>query len=157
MKLQPNFSWQKYEGKEEDQKSQFQFQLQQQHIQVANSVNATIDDCSFFDRERPTGFTWVDGKQIYSKSIKVVWDPLSGGTSSTNPLGITGNFTIVKMSCCISNGTLSSSNTLMLPHIDPGVPVNEVAIVRVGTNVVLGAGVDRSAYTGYITVYYTKS
>ena len=44
MKLQPNFSWQKYEGKPEDQKQQFQYQLQTQHIVVANSVNGTIDD-----------------------------------------------------------------------------------------------------------------
>src|SRR5689334_20582789 len=69
MKLQPNFSWQKYEGEPEDQRQQFQYQLQNQHIQVANSVNATIDDESFFTRERMTSFTWTDGKAIWKKTI----------------------------------------------------------------------------------------
>ena len=65
-KLQPNFSWQKYEGQPEDQKQQFQYQLQTQHIQVANSVNTIIDDESFFLRERQTSFAWVNNNAIWT-------------------------------------------------------------------------------------------
>jgi hypothetical protein len=156
-KLQPNFSWQKYEGKPEDQKEQFQYQLQQQHITVANAVNATIDDDSFFLRERQTSFTWVNNKPIWTKTLPTsAWTGV--GTVNTIPLGITGNFTVIDMVCCISDGALSSSNTLLLPHIDVTVAANEVSIVRNATNIVLtSGGTDRSAYSGYVTVYYIKN
>lgn len=156
-KLQPNFSWQKYEGKPEDQKEQFQYQLQNQHIQVANSVNATIDDESFFTRERQTSFTWVDNKPVWTKTIATsTWG--GGGTTNIIPLGITGNFTVVDMVCCLSDGALSSSNTLLLPHIDPAVAANEISIVRNGTNIVItSGGTNRTAYSGYVTVYFIKN
>lgn len=157
MKLQPNFSWQKYEGKDEDQKEQFQYQLQQQHIVVANSVNATIDDESFFTRERQTSFTWVNNKPIFTKTLPTsAWT--AGGTINTIPLGIVGNFTVIDMVCCISNGTLSSSDTLLMPHIDVNTQANEVSIVRNGTNIILtSGGTNRSAFSGYVTIYYIKN
>lgn len=157
MKLQPNFSWQKYEGKPEDQKEQFQYQLQQQHVQVANSVNATIDDESYFTRERMTAFTWVNSKPIWTKTIATAtWAAV--GTSNTIPLGITGDFTVVKFECFISNGALSTSNTLSLPHIDVAVAANEISIARLATNIVItSGGTDYSAYSGYVTVYFIKN
>lgn len=155
MKLQPNFSWQKYEGKPESQKEQFQFQLQKQHILVANAINTTIDDLSFWTNERQTVFTWINGQRIYTKSLLVTW--AGGGLTATMATGIVGNFVIVDIVCAISDGTLSTSNTLSLPHIDLTVAANEVSIERIGTNIVINAGVDRSAYTGYVTIYYYKT
>jgi hypothetical protein len=156
-KLQPNFSWQKYEGKEEDQKEQFQYQLQKQHILVANAVNATIVDLSFFTAERQTSFVWINNKYIFTKTIPTsAWT--SAGTINTIPLGIVGNFSIIDWTCWISNGTLSSSTTLLLPNVDVTTAANEISIVRNGTNVILtSGGTDYSAYTGYLTVYYIKN
>jgi hypothetical protein len=156
-KLQPNFSWQKYEGKPEDQQEQFQHQLQQQHILVANTVNSTIDDESFFTRERMTSFTWVNNKPVWTKTIAIsAW--AGGGTTNTIPLGITGDFTVIDMVCCISNGALSTSNTLLLPHIDVAVAANQISIVRSGTNIVLtSGGTNRSTYSGYVTIYFIKN
>ncbi len=156
-KLQPNFSWQKYEGKPEDQKEQFQYQLQSQHILVANALNTTIDDLSYWTRERQTSFLWVNNKPVWTKTLATVaWT--GGGTVNTIPLGITGNFTVVNMVCCISDGTLSSSTTLLLPHLDTAVAANSVSIVRNGTNVVLtSGGTNRSAFSGYVTVYFIKN
>lgn len=157
MKLQPNFSWQKYEGKPEDQKTQFQYQLQSQHILVSNSVNATIDDESYFTRERQTSFTWVSNKPIYTKTVATqAWT--SGGTINTIPLGISGDFTVIDIKCCISNGNLGSSDTLLLPHIDVAVAANEISIVRNGGNIVItSGGTNRSTFSGYVTVYYVKT
>lgn len=154
MKLQPNFSWQKYEGKPEDQKQQFQYQLQSQHIQVSNSVNTTIDDESFFLRERMTSFTWVNNKPIWTKTI-----PTSAWVVNVNtiPLGLTGNFTIIDMVCCISNGSLSSSTTLLLPNLDVAVAANNISIRRVAGNIILtSGGTNYAAYSGYVTVYFIK-
>lgn len=156
-KLQPVFSWQKYEGKPEDRTEQFQYQLQSQYIQISNSVNATIDDESFFTRERQTSFSWVTGKPLWTKTIPTsAW--AGGGLTNTIPLGISGNFTVVDMICCISDGALSSSNTLLLPHLDIAVAANSVSIVRNGTNVVLSSGgTNRSAFSGYLTVFFVKN
>lgn len=157
MKLQPNFSWQKYEGNAEDQKEQFQYQLQSQHVLVSNSVNATIDDESFFTRERMTSFTWVNNKPIWTKTLATqAWT--AAGTVNTIPLGITGNFTVINMVSCISDGGLSSSNTLLLPNLDVTVAANNISITRIATNIILtSGGTDRSAFTGYVTVYFIKN
>jgi hypothetical protein len=155
-KLQPNFSWQKYEKAPEDQAEQFQYQLQSQHIETANSLNSTIDDESFFLRERQTSFTWVNSKPIYTKTLATVaW---VAGVTSTTPLGIVGDFTVIDMVCCVSDGAVAASNTLLLPHIDVAVAANEISIVRSGTNIVItSGGTNRSAFTGYVTVYYIKN
>jgi hypothetical protein len=157
MKLQPNFSWQKYEGTPEDQKEQFQFQLQQQHISVANSINATIDDGSFWLRERATAFTWVNNKQIYTKTVATVaWTAV--GTINTIPLGIVGDFVVIDFVAAISNGTLSTNSTLPLPYVNVTALASCISLVRSGTNIVItSGGVDRSAYSGYVTVYYIKT
>lgn len=158
MKLQPNFSWQKYEGKPENQKEQFQYQLQTQHILVANSINTTIDDLSFFTRERVTGFTWVNGQPIWTKTLATVaW--AGGGTTNTIPHGITAtNFTIIGMEGVISNGNISTSNTLSLPNLDVAVAANEISITRTGANIILtSGGTNYSTYSGYITIYFVKT
>ena len=156
-KLQPNFSWQKYEGVAEDQKEQFQYQLQREHIVVANAINTTVDDLSYFTKERQTSIVWVNNTYVYTKTIATSsWT--AGGTVNTIPLGITGNFTVIDIQCCISNGSLSSSNTLLLPNLDVTTPANSVSITRTGTNIVLtSGGTDYSAYSGYVTVFYIKS
>lgn len=156
-KLQPNFSWQKYEGKPEDQKEQFQYQLQKQHLLVSNSVNSTIEDESFFTHERETSFVWVNNTKIWTKTLATVaWTAV--GTVNTIPLGITGNFTVINMVCCISNGALSTSTTLLLPNINIAAAANNVSIIRNGTNIILtSGGTDYSAYSGYVTVYFVKN
>ena len=155
MKLQPNFSWQKYQGKPEDQQQQFQYQLQQEHILVANSLNATIDDESYFTRERMTGFTWVDGRAIWTKTLATVaWT--GGGTTNTIPLGINGDFFVIDLQGYVSNGSISSSTTLTLPYLD-SVAANNIGMARIGTNIVLtSGGTNRSSFAGYITVYFVK-
>lgn len=160
-KLQPNFSWQKYEGKPEDQKEQFQYQLQSQHIQVSNSVNATIDDESFFTRERQTSFTWVNSQPIYTQTFATVaWT--SAGTINTIPMNITGgatsNFQIIGMDGTLSNGTLASSTTVPLPYLDVSSSSFDIQLLRTGQNLILTTGgTDYSNYSGFVTVYYIKS
>lgn len=154
MKLPPNFSWQKYQNAEQDSKEQFQFQLQQMYILIANTANSTIDDASFFTRERQTSDTWVDGKAIWQ--VSVATGALNAGTTAVT-LPITGNFSVKRIQCCVSDGTLSTSNTLNLPHIDTAVAANEISIQRNGLTVnITSGGTNRAAYSGYVTVWYTK-
>lgn len=158
-KLQPNFSWQKYQGKPEDQAEQFQKQLSTMHIVTANAINSTIDDINFWTRERPTGFTWVnESAPLWTKTLAIPsgasW---VAGITNTIPIGITGDFTVVYMQSCISDGAVAASTTLNLPHIDVAVPANSVSITRIGTDIVLvSGGTNMSAFSGYVTIYFTK-
>lgn len=160
-KVQPNFSWQKYEGSEEDQKEQFQYQLQQMYILLSNAINGTVNDESFFLFERQDDYFWISGKRIWTITLPTTaWT--AGGTVNTIPLTIvplTNNLlTIIKMEGVLSNGATFTSNTLPLPYLDVTVAANSIQLERVSGNIVLtSGGTDYSAYSGYITVYYTKS
>lgn len=161
-KLQPNYSWQKYEGKPEDELEQFQKRLQSNHIIIANAINTTIDDLCYWQRERLTAFTWVDQTPIYTQTYPTVaWT--AGGTVNVIPLGITFDppltgFVIREINATISDGTLATSNTISLPHIDPSVLANSISIVRNGQNIVItSGGTNYSAFSGFVTIYYTKN
>jgi len=153
-KLQPNFSWQKYEGQPEDQKQQFQYQLQTQHIQVANSVNTIIDDESFFTRERQTSFAWIDNRAIYTKTITGV---VVGSTTTPYPHGITGLNKVILLQGSAQNAQPITTFALPLPYIDPVTLLNSIGIFVDNTNLYLNVG--NAAFSGYlfsVTIYYTK-
>jgi len=155
VKLQPNFSWQKYEGEPEDQKDQFQYQLQNQHIQVANSVNATIDDESFFTRERMTSFTWVDGKPIWKKTIS---GTIAAPGLTTVAHGIVGINTVVQITGSAQNAKPLTTFSLTLPHVDPNALANGLGLFIDTVNVYVNAG--NATWNGYLfsaTIYFTKT
>lgn len=154
MKLQTNFAWQKYEGEPEDQKNEFQYQLQSQHIQVSNSVNATIDDASFFTRERQTAFTWIDNKPIWTKTITGV---IVGTATTAYPHGITGINKVVKLEGTAQDAQPLSAFALPLPYLDPTTLLNSLGLFMSPTAVFINAG--NGTFNGYlfsVTIYYTK-
>jgi len=153
-KLQPNFSWQKYEGKQEDQKEQFQYQLQAMFIQIANTTNSTIDDASFFTRERQTSETWLAGQPIFTKTIVVTMP--NAGTSST-PHGITTIVTEVSLSGQAQPSTFpASGQAIPLPYVNSASKANDIEINIDNTNVNVKSGANYSTYTGTVTIKYTK-
>jgi len=154
-KLQPNFSWQKYEGKAEDQKQQFQYQLQTQHIQVANSVNATIDDESHFTRERQTSFTWVDGRAIWTKTFVSTISVAPGTT--VIPHGITGIRSVVDVSGIAQDAVPLTSFAFPLPFLDLVAPINSIEMYATVTDIIIIT--TSAAWLNYIlniTIEYTK-
>lgn len=154
MKLQPNFSWQKYENAKEDSKEQFQFQLQQEHIQVANTTNATIDDESYFSRERMTSFTWMDGQPIWKRTISGV--VLSTATTPY-PHGVTGINVVVKFEGAMQGEIPLATLAAPIPYIDPTDLANGVGLYMDTTNIYLITG--NANWAGYlfsVTIYYTK-
>jgi hypothetical protein len=159
-KLQPNFSWQKYEGNLEDAREQFQYQLQSQYLTISSAFNATINDLSFWTRERATGFTWVTGQELYTQTYATTaWT--AGGTVNTIPLNLTagpkGQLQVVYFSCVLSNGMATSSTSIPVPYVDVSVPANSIQLQRVGENIVLtSGGTNYSTYSGYVTIYYVK-
>ena len=154
-KLQPNFSWQKYEGQPEDQKEQFQYQLQTQHIQVANSVNTTIDDESYWDREKQTSFTWTDGRAIWTKTILSTISTAPGVTII--PHGITGIRRVVRFTAVAQDAEPMAVVGFSLPFLELLTPANSVEIYFNPTQIVI---VTLSAqwlnYIVSVTIEYTK-
>lgn len=152
-KLQPNFSWQKYEGKPEDQKEQFQYQLQQQHIVVANSVNATIDDESFFTRERQTSFIWIDGKPIWKKTFTTTLT-----VAGANPInhGITGISTVIGLYGSAQDAA-SLTLAVPLPYVDVSAIANQIQVTATATQIIITLGnATKQNYLAEVTIEYTK-
>lgn len=163
-RLQPNFSWQKYQDKPEDQKEQFQYQLQTEHITVANAVNTTIDDLSYWLKERPTAFTWVNtraqppnapqiinGPEIYTKTFQALVSayPVTHGVSIKNVVRIYGvvQDTIPMTAVCYP-----------APYCDPTTLANGIGVYVTATQVVLvTSGGIYDTYTATITIEYTKN
>lgn len=155
MKLQPNFSWQKYQTEPEDEREQFQHQLQSEHIQVANAVNATIDDESFFSRERMTSFTWLDGRPIWRKTISGV---IVGTAITAYPHGIIGLRTLVRLEGTAQDATPMAVFGISLPYVDPNTRLNSIGYYIDPVNLNIDAG--NGFWAGYffnVTIYYTKS
>lgn len=156
-KLQPNWSWQKYEKENQDREEQFQYQLQSMHIVTANSVNSTIDDISYWSRERPTAFTWIDGKQIYTKTISGV---IVGTAVTPYNTGITGIDTMISITGAAQSANPLSGDALPLPFLDPTTLADSIGVfVNYTTQAVLNLRVPSATWNGYlfnITLQYTK-
>lgn len=155
-KLQPNFSWQTYEGEPQDQREQFQYQLQTQHIQVANSVNTTIDDESFFSRERMTAFTWTDGKAIWKKTISGLIVATASPLTTSYPHGISGINKFVRLEATAQNASPLGTG-IPLPYVNAIVSAVNVGIYIDATN--LNITTTSAAFNGYMfsaTIYFTR-
>lgn len=154
-KIQPNFSWQKYEGTEEDQQEQFQYQLQSQFIQVSNSINATIDDESFWTRERQTSFTWIDSRPIWTKTITSTISTAPGTT--TIPHGIVGINKLVRLTGTVQDALPLAIFGFPLPFLDLVTPANSIELYITPTNIIIVT--TSAAWLNYIvsiTIEYTK-
>lgn len=155
MKLQPNFSWQTYQGDPEKKEEQFLFRLQQQHILVANSVNATIDDSSEFLTLRKTAFTWTDGQPIWKKTISGV---VVGTADTAYPTGLTNINIVTKIEGIAQNVTpLAAGFAISIPYIDPTTLANGLGVYMEGTDLHLVTGnASLAGYVFSVTIYFTQ-
>lgn len=159
MKLPPNFTLQKFTGDPRDKDEQLLFQIQQLYIQIANSQNSSIDDASYFLKERVTSDIWIDGKHVWTYTVAT--GALNAGTTAVT-LGITagptGYLDVFKIDAVVSNGMTTASNSLPLPYLDVTTAANSIQLVRNGLTVnIISGGTNYAAYSGYVTVYYTKA
>ena len=116
---------------------------------------ATLNFGNYSTTEQDTGFTWVDGKKIYKKSIYTGSLPTAGGTTNID-IGVNNLDKIINLQGIVwySNGI-----TLPLPYASPA--TNGTSSVSCGINankqISILAGTDRSGAAGYVTLYYTKT
>lgn len=100
--------------------------------------------------EVDTGAKWINGDNIYKKTVNI--GTLPNNTTSTTAHNITGFSYLVKLEGNFTNGT----NSAPIPYCAPTASKSVQAYVD-ATNITIGTGEDRSAYSGYVTLYYTKS
>ncbi len=124
------------------------------------SITLTAQDVGALPRvaystaEADTGKTWIDGKAIYRKSYKVNAFPNKGFVNV--PLNISNLGQVVDYYGIASNGT----NTIRLPYYSVDGDAYGIQVsVSEGSTLVLKTSEsgDRSDFSGYITVEYTKT
>lgn len=104
--------------------------------------------------EQDTGYTWIDGKAIYKKTVS--FGTLPNATSVDVPHGITGLNRVIVIDGYGYDPTLQ--RTYPVPYASHVNATNSISIYVDSTNIHIGSGIDRTSVTEtYITLYYTKS
>lgn len=100
--------------------------------------------------EVDTGFTWIDGKKIYKKTVNFGSLPNASLKSVNHNIS---NFGYLVDYC----GTATDGSTLfILPSPRGGGPLG-IYLYFSTTQISIEAGSDRTGYNAYVTMYYTKS
>ena len=102
--------------------------------------------------EVDTGFTWIDGKHIYKKTIS--FGTLPNSTTKSVAHGISNLDMIVDSSFVAK----SSSYYITIPAPSTSSLSNNVVWYISGTNINCSTGSNQSSYTeSYVTLWYTKT
>lgn len=95
---------------------------------------------------------WIDGKVIYRKTVE--FGALPNATSKSVAHGISDIDKIVKIE---GIARTSAGRTLLLPWVNIATHEHGISLEANLTYVIINTGYNRSDYTGYITLYYTKT
>lgn len=107
---------------------------------------------SYSTSEQDTGLTWIDGKEIYSKTVSL--GNLPNASQKTVAHGITNIATFVK----IGGIAISDSGSgFPLGMVRPDQASLGIGMYASDTNIVIITGTDRRTWTGHATLYYTKT
>ena len=100
--------------------------------------------------EEDTGTRWIDGSEIYKKTVNI--GNLPNNTTKTVTHNITGFGSLISLEGNFTNGTNSGS----LPY-SATTTAKAVQVYTDASNITIITGENRSSYSGYVTLYYTKS
>ena len=118
------------------------------------TITATKMVSSFSDystTEQNTGRLWIDGKTIYRKQVNL--GTLTNTTPKSVAHGISNLSTIVSLTGFATNGTVF----LPLPLARYNNFASQIGLFANKTDIVVEPGNDRTAYTGYVVIEYTKT
>lgn len=118
------------------------------------TITATKLASSFSDystTEQNTGRLWIDGKTIYRKEINL--GSLTDTTPKHVPHGIANLSTVVSLTGFVTNGSVF----LPLPLARYNNFASQIGLFVNMTDIVVEPGNDRTAYTGYVVIEYTKT
>lgn len=101
--------------------------------------------------EQNTGRLWIDGKTIYRKEINL--GSLPNAIPGSVAHGIANLNTVVSLTGFATNGTVF----LPLPLAGYNNFASQIGLYADKTNIVVEPGNDRTAFTGYVIMEYTKT
>lgn len=101
--------------------------------------------------EQNTGRLWIDGKTIYRKEINL--GSLPNAVPGSVAHGISNLSTVVSLSGFATNGTVF----MPLPLARYNNFASQIGLYADTTNIIVEPGNDRTAYTGYVIIEYTKT
>jgi hypothetical protein len=116
---------------------------------TASKIAAAFTDYS--TTEQNTGRLWIDGKTIYRKEINL--GSLPNAIPGSVAHGISNLSTVTSLSGFATNGTVF----LPLPLARYNNFASQIGLYADTTNIVVEPGNDRTAYTGYVVIEYTKT
>lgn len=98
-----------------------------------------------------TGTKWINGAVVYKKTINL--GSLPNNTVKAVAHSISNLDFVIDVQATASDGV----NRIVIPATATTGTASQVSIYIDGTNVNITSGNDRSGYSGYATLYYTKS
>lgn len=116
---------------------------------TASKISSAFTDYS--TTEQNTGRLWIDGKTIYRKHVNL--GSLTNTTPKSVAHGISNLSTVVSLTGFATNGTVF----LPLPLARYNNFASQIGLYMDTTNVVVEPGNDRTSYTGYVVIEYTKT
>lgn len=116
---------------------------------TASKMVSSFSDYS--TTEQNTGRLWIDGKTIYRKQINL--GSLTDTIPKHVPHGIANLSTVVSLSGFVTNGSVF----LPLPLARYNNFASQIGLFVNMTDIVVEPGNDRTAYTGYVVIEYTKT
>lgn len=119
---------------------------------TSQKVDWTTMPDNYSTSEIATGSTWIDGKPLYKKTVDV--GALPNSTSKSVAHGISNLNIVVK-----TEGSAKdiSGVRIALPFASVANVADQISIRIETSSIVIIAGVNRSGFSGYVTLWYTKT
>ncbi len=121
---------------------------------ILNNLKNIADGNKIITGQEVATNEYIDGKRVYRKRINC--GNLPNATNKTVSLSLS-NVNIIKIEGIAKNSS-DASNNLPLPYMDPrNLQTCVMLSIISGYNIALVTAEDKSYYTAYVTVYYTKN
>ena len=130
-----------------------------ENIQLEEGTTAT-DYCEYINFENIQNIItgnelatneYIDGKQVYMKRINC--GTLPNASQKAVAHGVSG-FVLIDIKAVFSG---TSGDRLFVPYVNPNNVSESIALGLNNNNIYLTTAIDYSSYTGYVTMYYTKT
>lgn len=121
-------------------------------LRASNIDFATFKSGNYSAAEEDTGFKYIDGKAIYRKTLNV--GSLPNNSPKNIPHGVSNMATLVSE---YGSAQTAGGVRVPLPFVSVSSPSANIALTVEGANVVVTTGSDRSVFSGYVTIEYTKA
>lgn len=119
---------------------------------TADNIEFSTMPGNYSTVEMDTRYTWVDGSRIYKKTVN--FGTLPNSSAKTVAHGITNLNWIIGLEGVAKS---SSGDRLLMPFPWEGSVGGTIACYADSNNIFITTWMDRSDYSGYVTLYYTKS